>query len=379
MNPRSFTILAALAVAAMFAALPFAVAFDSEAYTDGEAGYVVKSSDKITDAEELASGMSKESMLSDAFGFVLDAAGFSESTYFWDLTVSEGTFSYESSSGQKVDGKEYTTFASTRIADAKGVKGTYSFSYTTALLEDPDYATPDEAKVINAVAELFGTSTAHSGDMLEVTFDGGCISAFKSTSSYEDMNSTECLMGSGTMESASSADLDATITFTPSGGTPRSISVSFSVNSKTAVTADYDYGKDLSEVKAGDQVTIKCKLKSNSASYSQKVTVDGTSYKVDDLEDDMPSSWTEYDTADVRTQEYVRVEPTFTAYIDGLTDSDNVKYSKGYDAAESQYGDDFSDASPAKAKNYLPFVVGGIIFLILVGVAAAMILVKKKE
>ena len=114
------------------------------------------------------------------------------------------------------------------------------------------------------------------------------------------------------------------------------------------------------------------------ASEKKRITVDGKTYKVDDLETSGPNSWSESDTAEVVTQEYVRVDPSYTAYIDGLTDSDNVKYSKGYDAAESQYDDDFGDASPAKAKNYTPFIVGGIIVLLLGGFVAAMVLVKKK-
>ena len=378
MTTRSFTILAALAVAAMFTALPFAATFDSDAYTDGQAGYVTRTSDKITDAEITATGISKNQMLSNPVNTILNAGGFSDETYYWNLTVAGGTYNYEITDGTKIDGKELTTFGSQRTSDINGAKVTVTFYSTTALLADPDYATPKDAQVIEALADFFGTSVAHAGDTLEISFDGSSIAAYKDSVKYADRDSTTCLVTSGRSEMASSDDLEATVTFTPSGGTAKSITVSFSESYSFVTTADYDYGKDLASVNAGDKVTVNWKMKSSSISYSQKVTVDGKTYKVDDLETSGPNSWSESDTADVVNQEYVRVDPSYTAYIDGLTDSDNVKYSKGYDAAESQYDDDFSDASPAKAKNYMPFIVGGIVVLLLAGFVAAMVLVKKK-
>ena len=128
---KSFRILALLVLATMFATLLFAVTFDSDAYTDGEAGYVVTTSDKITATEITSTGLSKEHMLSSPIQTILDVGGFSNETYKWNFIVSEGIYNYEVSDGVKVDGKEYTTFASENVSGINGAKATVMFS-------DPD-------------------------------------------------------------------------------------------------------------------------------------------------------------------------------------------------------------------------------------------------
>ncbi len=368
-------LLTAVLVVAMFMAVPVAVAYDSDAYTDGETGYTVTFTDKADDSELTQLGTTKSSVVNSAAGSVMGVFNFE--FYTFKSTVDNiGTFEYTTADGAMVKGKTRTVLSATDL-EVKGLKVTYTATSQTDMFDIDDSNTAKEKAMAEAMAAYFGTDKLSPGDTLVLEVSGRIEGALWFENNYADMNETQCLLEKRTSKISEVNKTEATLTFTPNGGIAKSITMKCDTMIGGSGTSTYDYGKPLSEVKAGDKVTVKEDVDSMNNDLSIKATIGDKDYYIDDLKPEGDDEDTYQQTVSIVLQSDIAIPDYMVEEIASFADTDNVKFDKSYSAAKSEFDSVYDDGFPAK-KSKLPLIIGGVVAaVVIIGIVAFFIIRKK--
>jgi len=370
--------LTAVFVVAMFMAVPLSVTFDSDAdYGSGEAGYTVEFTEKASAAELEDIDTSVLEIAGDVAENIAESIGFS----VWDMEVTAGTmetFTYKGSMGQKAGSGKLTAISSKDV-DATKLSVTFTADSDSPLFSGTEYTTPKQKETMDAIIAYFGTSTVHAGDKLVITADSvRSVSSERQDYEYGSRNDSQCYETSHIDTYGQLMDTKAVITYKPVSGAEKSITIDLDVQSLSEVDVTYNYAKDLKDVTPGEMVNITIKGVPKTLSYSFKVTVGDTDYRIDDIESDDGES-----SASVpvypRDKTSIAVEPTFKVFCDTVKGSENVTVEVGYDKAESSYDSAVDDISTTSKKtNLVPIIIGVVVAVVVIGGIAAFVIVKKK-
>lgn len=369
--------LSAVLAVAMFLTVSFAVAVDSDAdYGTGDAGYTLEFTEKATSAELTKVDMSYEEIGSNIGTEIASVTGID----LTDLTVTDvsmESLNCEISRGEKVENGK-STGVSSQSYDVKKFSVTFTAYLTTTMFDDIS-ASAKMTEAINAVKSYFGTDSFNSGDTVKITAESVTyIGTIEQIAEYGDKNDTQCLQTSQENRYGEKLVTKATITFKPSGGTEKSITVDVDSRTDYKVNYTYEYGKDLKDVENMSMITIKMKYAPESFNYSLKVSVNGTDYKVDDIkmtDEEMTSPA----MAIVKEKSDIKLSTGLKTFCDNLKDSDNVKTGVGYDKAMSEYNSATGDISPSGGgSNIILIVVIVVVILAVIGGVAFFVIKKKK-
>ena len=105
------------------------------------------------------------------------------------------------------------------------------------------------------------------------------------------------------------------------------------------------------------------------------MTVDGTDYKINEPMKADPDEEKE-ELVQFVSDSTIAIDPVWKAGIDSMTGSDNTEVKKGYSAAESAYND-VKQKVDGKKTNYLPFIIGGVVAVVIIA-GVAFFLIKRK-
>ncbi len=372
--------LTAVLVVAMFMAVPLSVTFDSDAdYGSGEAGYTVEFTEKASAAELEDIDTSVLEIAVDVASDIAGSIGFRVG----DMELTAGTmetFTYKGSMGQKAGSGKLTAISSKDV-DATKLSVTFTADSDSPLFSGTEYTTPKQKETMDAIIDYFGTSTAHAGDKLVITADSvRSVNSERQDYEYGSRNESQCYETSHIDTYGQLMDTKAVITYKPVSGAEKSITLDLDVQSLSEVDVTYNYAKDLKDVAPGDKANITIKGVPKTLSYSFKVTVGDTDYRIDDIESDDGESSASLPVYP-RDKTSIAVETSFKEFCDTVKGSENVTVEVGYDKAESSYNSAVDDVSTTSKKktNLVPIIIGVVVAVVVIGGIAAFVIVKKKS
>ena len=376
-SSRRIIALSAVLAVAMFFTVPLAVAVGSDAdYGTGEAGYTLEFDEKATNIE-LAKVKQSRNDIGGNIGEEIAAAAGIDLTNLYVTNVSMDSLKCEVSKGEKVESGKVTGITSDSY-DVKKFSVTLKSDLTTTMF-DEDTISTKMLEAISAIKTYFGTSSFHDGDTVTITAESvSMIVTSEQITEYGDKNDTECLQTGATTKNAEKLITKADITYKPAGGTGKTITVDVDARTEFKMVYTNVYAKDLKDVEYGDFFTEKMKYTPESFSYSLKITVNGTDYKVDDIkavEEELSGTL----MAVVKEKSSIEVTPSLKTFCDDLKDSENVKTGVGYDKAMSEYNSATGDVSPSGGgPNIVLVVVIVVVILAVIGGVAFFVIKKKK-
>ena len=171
-------------------------------------------------------------------------------------------------------------------------------------------------------------------------------------------------------------DIDYTIELIKAGDeSGKTIKFRISEEGSGTSTVTYTYDKDVKDLINTD----KCKKKTHesvSGSEDATVTVDGTDYKINEPMKADPDEEKE-ELVQFVSDSTIAIDPDWKTGIDKMQPAgENTEVKKGYSAAESAYND-VKQKVDGKKTNYLPFIIGGVVAVVIIA-GVAFFLIKRK-
>ena len=358
-------VLLAIAVVMCMSAFPFAVSSESDAYTNGSDGYVLRIGTEATDYSTF--GVFESDFYAGSWMDVFAMTGF----WIADLP-SEVHFKHHSLTmavGSAVSGKTLTEFyADEYNNDITSI--TYKPS-GSILSSDFSAMYPDYAK---AVTDYFGASSYSDGDTLTVKGTVSGSYSEKEIRNFSDVNSTECVVTSSEEAGSHVVKADLTFIYVPNGGTEKTLTVKLDGKAYIACKYGYDFHKDISSVVDGDPIDVSVSSLDKGFSGSNVVTVNGTEYSLGQYLTD-PFAYS--NNAYLWPIEDVVHDDTLSSVVDGKS-AEHVSYEKGYAAAEKEYNSVFDSAK--KGTDFIKYILiaGAVSAIAILAVLAFFVLRKKK-
>ena len=367
-----FRIAAALAVAAFMLVVPLAVCFDSDAeIAEDSAGYYVEGNEKASDAELTAVGLTDKNAIGNTC--TVFVSGFFNPEILSAPVTEIKEFTVYMATGEEV-GEAYSETVGASGIDVKDVKITFTLS-AGKLMDDVDPDAPEVAKeAVDAVSAYFGEN-ASAGDKLVITGDFSMEIANLARTDFARSSDTQLVREKVKNTAYTVMDIDYTIELIKAGDeSGKTIKFRISEEGSGTSTVTYTYDKDVKDLINTD----KCKKKTHesvSGSEGATVTVDGTDYKINEPMKADPDKEKE-ELVQFVSDSTIAIDPAWKAGIDSMTGSDNTEVKKGYSAAESAYND-VKQKVDGKKTNYLPFIIGGVVAVVIIA-GVAFFLIKRK-
>jgi len=367
---RSYSLaLVAFAMVAMMLLVPVLSAADSDAFTDGSKGYVVKVKDGATADELSAAGINKTTEIANLVKSPADMLRFSPTA-----TAEAKSFSCAAGNGAKISGTTATTI-SNEEANATGITATFTFSGGESVLAPSYYLDNMEEEVGDAIVDYLGITTYSAGDVLEVTGDVDSRFAMKEETEYMMIDDTHCVADKETNTVSIIESTSLTYTYRPVSGDSKSFTYKCDVRGESSSKTTYSYDGDKSAITDGTKgtatTTYSATVKSNTAYW----TVSGTKYDMSEPTGSMDPE-THSITADVMDPADFTVDNA-PIVIPSIDSSDHIEVTKTYDAVNSEYSSINSDATKSKSK-IGTYVAIGVGVAVIVGIAAvAFVSIRK--
>ena len=368
-----FRIAAALAVAAFMLVVPLAVCFDSDAeIAEDSAGYYVEGNEKATDAELLSMGLPSRSNLGLTCMIYINGL-FNDAILGAPVTEIKAFTTY-TANGKEV-GEAYGESIGATGYDVSDITATYTLSAGKLLANlDPD-APKGAQEAVAAIIAYFGEN-AEAGDKLIVTGDISMDSGMRERIDYGRVDDSTLVVKEESDLIYSYLDIDYDIKLIKNGESEgKSIGLRISSEGRTEFDVTYTYGKDLKDLTDLDKCTMKTH-NDFSGSGTATIKVDGKSYDIDDTSDPDPDEEQEVPVHFI-DDATIRIDPDWKTGIDAMQPAgENTEVKKGYSAAESAYND-VKQKVDGKKTNYLPFIIGGVVAVVIIA-GVAFFLIKRK-
>ena len=355
----------AVLMAVCMLSLPFSVSFDSDAVQTGSDGYAVRISADADHDELINIGYDEFNFIYVDWEDALDMVGMIVGI---PSTITMGSHSLNDSEGSSFFGQKYTYLYATEY-DYRNITFTYN-SLSTKIIDVmfaaqyPEYA--------SAVETFFGKTSYGAGDILKITGDISGTHAYKETVQYESASGGKYLSTNETYAKSCSVKADLTVTFTPDGGEAKTITLHLDANAYCNEDYTMNYGKNLSEVTAGDKVQSELSSHQMGFTGTNTVTVDGTDYSLGQFIGEPKDHERNVDLCDSEDLLY----DTLSDFLDGKSPTSHISFNKGYAAAENQYNKLSGQSNGGELNIILIAGAGAAIAAVAV---AALFLMRKKR
>ncbi len=371
-----FRIAAALFVAAFMLVVPLAVTFDSDAeIAEDSAGYYSEGNEKATDDEMKKADLNTKHDAVAVNMFVL--MSFLDLMHTEADTIDADTFSEYESRGVKIEDAKETQLYSSGM-DAGGIKVVLRYTAAGDLVKlnsETLAETEGLDKAGEAISNYLGPTVA-VGDKLIVTGKLNSDSAEQTVTEYAYVDDTKLVPTKITETDYSKGSLSFNIELVKAGDeTGKSISMDLSTSQKGVTTTTFTYAKEIGQLTPGDECDMKTHV-DNDVSAKMTFGVDGKDYDVTEKKVDIPDE-DDKETVTFRMVADMTVPNSLKTKIDGLAGSDNVTVKKTYADAESAYND-VKQKVDGKKTNYLPFIIGGVVAVVIIA-GVAFFLIKRKQ